>query len=356
LKQSSKRLIEDKIQAHGLGAKFNVLGDSIKTPGGGEIIFVGMQNHTAESIKSYEGFSICWIEEAQSLSQRSLDLLRPTIRKTGSEIWASWNPRRETDAINKFFRGDEPPPDSIIINVGFRDNPWLSRETKAQIAHDKRRDPDKYAHIWLGEYERHSEARVFSNWKVGEIDIPGDARPFFGADWGYSNDPTVLVRVWIIGRAAYVDREVYKIKCAIDHTPALFEQVQDSRTSNVREWPICADSSRPETIAYMRARGFRITGAKKGENSVRDSVEFLKSYDIVVHPDCQHTIDELSLYCCRVDKQTDEILPELADKHNHVIDALRYAVEGLRRSQPQMNFVCPLDLSGGFYTMNWGPV
>jgi phage terminase large subunit len=341
LKQSSKRLIEDKVQAFGAGGKFQILNDAIRTPGDGMIVFVGMANHTAESIKSYEGFDICWVEEAQALSQRSLDLLLPTIRKAGSELWFSWNPRTERDPVDRLFRGGEPPPGSIIVNVNYSDNPWLSKEAKAQMAYDRRRDPDKYQHIWLGGYERHPESRVFHNWKVGEVDIPGDARPYFGADWGYAKDPTVLVRTWIIGRTAYVDKEVYKIRCDIDHTPALFEKIQDVRTSNVREWPIVADSSRPETIAYMRARGFRITGAKKGDNSVKDGVEFLQSYDLVVHPDCRHSIDELSLYSYKTDKLTGDILPELADKHNHVIDALRYAVESLRRRGQQKVYTGP---------------
>ena len=104
LAQSSKRLIEQKIIALGVGRKFRVLEEKIVTPGGGLIIFQGMQDHTAESIKSLEGYKIAWIEEAQTLSQRSLTLLRPTIRVPGSEIWASWNPRRKSDAIDELLR------------------------------------------------------------------------------------------------------------------------------------------------------------------------------------------------------------------------------------------------------------
>jgi phage terminase large subunit len=107
LAQSSKRLIETKIQALGVGQGFKILNDRIVTPGDGLIIFQGMQDHTAESIKSLEGFRIAWVEEAQTLSARSLSLLRPTIRAAGSEIWASWNPRRKSDAIDDFLRAKE---------------------------------------------------------------------------------------------------------------------------------------------------------------------------------------------------------------------------------------------------------
>ena len=108
LLQSSKRLIESKIQSLGVGAHFQVLHDRIVTPGDGLIIFQGMQDSTAESIKSLEGFDIAWVEEAQTLSARSLALLRPTIRKEGSELWANWNPRRKKDAIDEFLRQKKP--------------------------------------------------------------------------------------------------------------------------------------------------------------------------------------------------------------------------------------------------------
>ena len=113
LLQSSKRLIESKIQSLGVGAHFQVLHDRIVTPGDGLIIFQGMQDSTAESIKSLEGFDVAWVEEAQTLSARSLSLLRPTIRKEGSELWANWNPRRKKDAIDEFLR--QKKPDNAVV-------------------------------------------------------------------------------------------------------------------------------------------------------------------------------------------------------------------------------------------------
>jgi phage terminase large subunit len=124
LAQSSKRLIESKIQSLGLGQGFKVYSDKITTPGDGVIIFRGMQDHTADSMKSLEGFRIAWIDEAQSLSARSLALLRPTIRRESSELWASWNPRRKSDAIDDFFR-TKRPEGAILVNANWRDNPWF---------------------------------------------------------------------------------------------------------------------------------------------------------------------------------------------------------------------------------------
>lgn len=330
LEQSVKRLLEDKIQSLGVGPLFECQQFEIKTPNGGLIIFQGMQNHTAESIKSLEGYDIAWVEEAQSLSQRSLDLLRPTIRKPGSEIWFSWNPKRATDPVDKLLRGKEPMPGAVVVEANWSDNPWFPGVLRDEKDWDRRRDPDKYAHIWLGEYERNSEARVFKNWKIEEFETPADARFYLGADWGFSVDPTVLVRCFIQGRTLLVDAEAYKVGCEIDRTPGLFDTVPDAR-----KWPIKADSARPETISFMQRHGYpNVTKALKGPNSVMDGIEFLKSYDIVVHPRCTHTIDELTLYSFKVDEKTNEILPSLEDKKNHVIDALRYAVEGVRRAAP----------------------
>ena len=124
LLQSSKRLIESKIQSLGVGAHFQVLHDRIVTPGDGLIIFQGMQDSTAESIKSLEGFDIAWVEEAQTLSARSLSLLRPTIRKGGSELWSNWNPRRKKDAIDEFLR-QKKPDNAVVVRANWRDNPWF---------------------------------------------------------------------------------------------------------------------------------------------------------------------------------------------------------------------------------------
>jgi len=150
----------------------------------------------------------------------------------------------------------------------------------------------------------------------------------YGADWGFSIDPSVLVRCWIDGKRLYVDHEAYMVGCEIDSLPALFMSVPDGE-----KWPIIADSARPETISYMRKHGFpKILPAVKGPRSLEEGVEFLKSYDIIVHPRCQHLIDELTLYSYKTDPLTQLVMPILADKDNHVIDSLRYALEGARRA------------------------
>jgi phage terminase large subunit len=329
LAQSVKRLLELKIEQMNAGAYFEVQEAVIKSKrGDGLIIFQGMQNHTADSIKSLEGYDRAWVEEAQSLSQRSLDLLRPTIRKPGSELWFTWNPSQASDPVDALLRGEKPPPDAIVLEVNFDGNPWFPDVLRQEMEYDRSRDPDKYAHVWKGGYLQNSTARVFRNWRVEEFDAPADAIHRLGADWGFAQDPTVLVRCHIIGRTLYIDHEAYMVGCEITSTPDLFMQVPEAE-----KWPLVADSSRPETISHMRKHGFpKIMAAVKGRDSVNEGIEWLKSYDIVVHPRCTHTIDELTFYSYKTDPLTGKILPVLQDLNNHVIDALRYACEGVRRA------------------------
>lgn len=334
LKQSVKLLVEDKIKQMGVGNQFRILEDRIETPGGGVVIFQGMQNHTAESIKSLEGFNIAWFEEAQSMSAFSLGLLRPTLREAGSELWFSWNPRSAKDPVDQFLRGPTPPEGAVVVEANFNNNPWFPKVLRDEMEYDRRRDPDRYAHTWLGRYQSLSTARVFSNWKEQEFDTPDDARFYFGADWGFSVDPTVLVRCWIKGRTLYVDHEAWKVGCEIDHSPELFDRIPGSR-----RWPIVADSANPQNISYLFNHGFpNIKPSVKGTGSVEEGVEFLKAHDIIVHPRCKHVIDELSSYSYEIDKRTEEVLPKLADRKNHTIDSLRYAVEGIRRAPAQPVF------------------
>lgn len=334
LRFSSKLLIEDEIRRHGVGRYFRVMDKEIRTPGGGVIIFEGMKNHTADSIKSLEEFDVAFIEEGQKLSARSWDLLTPTLRKSGAEIWSAWNPEQPTDPVDEFFRGQNPHPDAVKVEANWRDNPWFPESLRADMEHDRRTDPDKYAHVWEGGYLTLSEARVFRNWRIEEFETPAEAVFYFGADWGFSIDPTVLIRCFIdhAARRLYVDREAYKIGCEIDRTPELFDALDPENPGMARKWAITADSARPETIAYMKRHGYpRMVPSVKGAGSVQEGIEFLRSFEIIVHPRCRHTIDELTFYKFKQDPKTEEVLPILEDKKNHVIDALRYAIERLRR-------------------------
>jgi len=327
LEFSVKKLLEGKIEQYNAGAYFEVQDRRIISRHGGVTIFEGMQNHTADSIKSLEGFDRAWFEEAQNASDKSLTLLRPTIRKNGSQLWFSWNPDKETDPIDALLRVSRPD-NAIVVEANYMDNPLFPQVLRDEMEYDKKRDPDKYRHVWLGGYQTNSEARVFRNWKVEEFERPEGTIHRLGADWGFSVDPSVLVRSSIEGNRIYIDYEAYQVGCEIVNLPELFMSVPEAE-----KWPITADSARPETISHMQKNGFpKIRSAIKGAKSLEEGVEFLKSYDIIVHPRCVHTIDELTLYSYKTDPLTGQVMPILADKDNHMIDALRYACEGARRA------------------------
>lgn len=328
LNQSVKRLLESKIEAMGVGHLFEIQEAQIKNKlGKGRIIFAGMQNHTSDSIKSLEGYDRAWVEEAQSLSQKSLDMLRPTIRKPNSELWFTWNPSKSSDPIDLLLRGENPPSGAIVERVNYDDNPWFPDVLREEMEYDKRRDPDKYAHIWRGEYVRNSEARVFKNWTIQEFEAPADAEFRFGADFGFANDPTVLVRCYLTGRKLYIDYEAHQLGCEIVNTPALFLTVPESE-----KWPIVADCARPETISHLKKHGFpKCMPCVKGAGSIVEGVEWMKSYDIIVHPRCTHVIDDLTMYSYKMDSLTGLPTNILQDANNDSIDAIRYALEGVRR-------------------------
>lgn len=162
LRESVRQLLIDKIAKFGLESKFEVLEAEIRCPHGGLIIFKGMQSYNAANIKSLEDFDGAWVEEAQTFSETSLRMLRPTIRKEGSEIWFSWNPRYETDAVDRFFRGRTPPKDAIIVNVNWYDNPWFNDTLKAEKDADYANDPEMADHVWGGGYERISAGAYYA--------------------------------------------------------------------------------------------------------------------------------------------------------------------------------------------------
>lgn len=348
IKDSSKRLLDDEIARMGVGGFFHSTESEIRGANGSLFIFAGLRGN-ASQIKSLEGVTIAWVDEAQTITQASIDTLIPTIRAPKSEIWFTWNPAKADDPVDATFRTDDPPPDAIVIEVQHDDNPWFPDELRTQMEWQRARDYDKYLHIWRGAYWQNSEARVFKNWRVGdeaEFDNVSVAEYRLGADFGYSIDPSCLVRCYLRGTVLFIDHEAYKIGCEIMQLPELFSRVPDAEL-----WPIVADSSRPETISHLRTHGFpRIRASIKGPGSVEEGIAFLQSFDIVVHPRCQHVADELATYSYKLDKLTGEPIPALEDKNNHLIDALRYALEGVRRvkAKPATVSVVVPSMSVGF--------
>jgi phage terminase large subunit len=338
LRESVHHLLSAKIDALGLTPFFAITDREIVCDTtGAEIIFAGLKSNI-NALKSLEDIALCWIEEGESVSQRSFEILTPTIRAKGSEIWLSMNPDDANAPAQQFIEGERP--DCRHVHVTFADNPWFPPELEGERVYLQGVDPDAYAHVWLGCTRTFSDAQVFK----GKYEIAEFAPehhwhgPYFGADFGFSQDPSTLIKAWIFGKRLYIEEEAYAIGCDIDRTPALYDQVGGSQQHVIR-----ADCSRPETISYLNFHGYpRVTACDKWKGCAEDGVAHLRSYErIIVHPRCKHTAEELRLYSFKVDRLTSDVLPDLVDKHNHTIDALRYALEPLikRRGAAQWKYI-----------------
>ena len=167
LAQSAKLLLEDRIRSLDVPG-FELRHSEIRAPGGGLIIFKGLQDFTADSIKSLEGFDVAWCEEAHTITEHSLELLRPTIRAEGSEIWFSWNPRDASDAVDTFLRGPRIPASAKVVSVSYKDNPWFTAALEEERLHDLETNPDRYGHIWEGDYEPTAIGAIWTRQNLNE--------------------------------------------------------------------------------------------------------------------------------------------------------------------------------------------
>ena len=315
-----------------LTAAYDVGVDYLRGKNGTEFMFKGLR-HGINSIKSLAKIDICIIEEAEDVPEYSWRDLEPTIRAAGSEIWPIWNPKREGSPVDTRFRQNTPPR-SLMVELNWRDNPWFPPELEEQRQHAlKTMEPGLYEHIWEGAYLKNSKAQIFSDKVRVDAFDPADGwdGPYYGADWGFSQDPTTLTRSWIHGKRLYIEHEAYKVGCDIDKTPALFDTVP-----RVREYIIRADNARPETISYLSRNGFKIMPCEKWKGSVEDGIAYMRGFEeIIIHPRCEHTRREFVAYSYKVDRLTGDVLPDIIDANNHCIDAIRYALGPMiKRSDP----------------------
>lgn len=346
LKFSAKRVLEDKIRKFKVDHLFTVTQTEIRRNGGSGIcVFIGMQDHNSDSVKSLEGFSIAWVEEAQSLSARSLKLLRPTIRASGSELIFTWNPDQPDDAVDKFFSDNHDNPDCICLHVNYDQNPFLPETLRNEMENDRIRYAQDFDHIWLGNYNTRSEARVFTNWEIDECEPGEDDILYFGIDFGFSADASCLVRTWVRDETVYIDYDKNGVGIETDHLKErLFDQVPGAN-----KWPCRGDNSRPETISFLKRQGVNIMPCKKGKGSVEDGVDWLRGKRILVHPRCEFLQKELRLYSYKEDR-AGNILPKLEDDNNHGVDALRYALEPLiRKRETEADIIDPSSTGGSFF-------
>ncbi len=324
---------------------------------GGYIVFKGIRRNPNE-LKSFDACKICWVEEASDVSKNSWDILIPTIRAKDSEIWISFNPKNLSDETYQRFIVNKVP-NSLIVNINYYDNPFNSTDIIKEIRNWKLSRLKDYNHIFLGEVRQYSEAIIFKDkFEVKEFDTPRwDAifqRTFFyGADWGFAQDPTCLIRCFILEevlevdnlklniRNLYIDWETGGVGIELPYIKEAFEKIPAvkhffdgkiyydvlQQPSNVK---IYGDSARPDIISYLQRLGLPVYPCVK--TIIEDGIDFLKGfYKIYIHPRCEETIKEFEKYSYKIDKNNNSILPEVDTKMrvDNYIDSVRYALSDL---------------------------
>lgn len=338
IKDSSHKLLKDMISRLGMDSWFTVTADTIRSRVGSEFIFKGLHNNE-QGIKSTEGIDICWVEEAQTVSETSWRTLIPTIRQPGSEIWVTFNLIEETDATYQRFvvKADDR---MLVHKINYDSNPYFrSTQLEADMLADMRNDYHLYEHIWLGLPQVLSNAIILSGkYRVAEFDDDlwkQADRVHYGADWGFAQDPATLIRFFVIrrpvsGSTLYISHEAYQTGVELNEYADFWDRVPGSR-----EWPIVADSAQPGNISHLRSLGFNVRGAEKWDGSVKDGIAHLRGYEqIVIHPRCPATAREAHAYRYKVDKRLVDaqgqplVLPVVVDANNHAWDAVRYGLDG----------------------------
>lgn len=332
ISESVHKLLVEVIDDNGWQKYFKITDHRItclKT--GSEFMFKGVRNNV-QSIKSMQGITDLWLEEAQTISQKSWDVLVPTIRAEGSEIWVTFNPDDEDDPTYvKFVNKDGTPREMdnlICLNINWQQNPFFPEVLREEKDMLYKVNPDLADHVWGGLCRSNGEAQIFNGkWTFESFEIKDRwLGPYHGADWGFSQDPTVLVQLYIdeVENVLYIRRAVFGYGTELDHIPrVIFDEVPTSKTHE-----IIGDNARPETISHLCRKGYNVVACEKWPGSVEDGVDFLRNFSkIVIHTECEDMKTEARKYSYKVDRMTGKVLRDIVDDYNHGWDAVRYALE-----------------------------
>lgn len=303
--------------------------------------FAGLR-HNLDSIKSKARILIAWIDEAENVSEIAYQKLLPTVRENDSEVWLTWNPELDGSPTDVRFV-KSPPPNSKLIELNYTDNPWFPDVLDQERRADRERlDDQTYAWIWDGAYRENSEAQILAGkYRVAEFEPAAHwDGPYFGLDWGFSQDPTAGVKAWVGDSRLWIEYEAGKVGLENDDIAAFMIE----RLPEIERHVVRADSARPETISHVKATGNgvrrslpRIVGVEKWKGSVEDGVAHLRSYkEIVIHPRCPHTLREARLYSYKVDRLSGDVLTDIVDANNHYMDAIRYGLGPLIQGKRPM--------------------
>ena len=318
-----------------LEAAYDIGVDYIKGKNGTEFIFRGLRRNE-QSIKSLAKIDLTIVEEAEDIPEPSWLALEATVfRQPKSELWAIWNPREDGSPVDQRLRKN-PPPDALVAELNWQDNPFFPEGLEVLRKREQSRlDPATYAHIWEGAYLQNSDAQVFGGRIRVEAFEPNSREahwsgPFFGGDFGFSQDPTAAVEVWINKATEEIGirREAFKQGLELDDTASFVAAAIPGFAQEASRW----DSARPESISHIRRHGIpQAKAVEKWPGSVEDGIAFLRSFrSILIHPDCANMQREARLYSYKVNDNGD-VTTKIIDAHNHGWDAVRYAVAPMIR-------------------------
>jgi phage terminase large subunit len=358
---SVQALMKDQSQQLGLDNFYTHTDSATTGANGTEMMYKGLKNNI-NSLKSLEGVKRLWIEEAQTISENTLEVLLPTLRQPQIEVIVTYNPDADDDPIHKFVNS-LPPHLAYIAQVNWYDNPWLPesliiqkdlrlrRIDEATNDEERELEQEAYDRIWLGKCRGTSHSRIFAGKCVQQdfrverrVNEKGETQyyindkiaygPYFGVDWGFSGSPTAACRAWISDECVWIDHELYDYRLDIDKTNPKLNAIPLLNSHIVR-----ADPARPESISYcvrdhidpvtgLVIPGIKgLTGAEKWPESVEEGIRILRGFKkIIFHTRCTNFYEESRLYSYKVDQKTGDVLRDIVKKFDNLWDSLRYAL------------------------------
>lgn len=318
--ESSHQLLVDLINEYGLN-EFRVTDNSIiNTINGSDFIFKGLHRNE-QSIKSIEGIDIAWVEEAQTVSNASIEVLTPTVRKDNSQIIYTYNRLVEEDPVHTRLV-IEGRPNTLLINVNYDvavKYGLMPDVIRQEMEDDKKFRPSLYRFKWLGE-PNNLEGNIYKGWVIID-DIPHEAKLYRrGLDFGYTNDPTAQAAVYKYNGGIIIDEEIYLKGLSNKQIWDINQNLPDRNTL------VKADSAEPKSIDELRTYGMNILPAVKGQDSIRNGIQFIQSQKISVTRRSTNLIKEYQLYKWLLDKNG-KATNNPSEINNHLMDAIRYALE-----------------------------
>lgn len=331
---SSYQLLVELIKEYNLG-DFQITNNSIiNTINGSDFIFKGLWNNE-QSIKSIEGIDIAWVEEAQTVSEKSLEVLTPTVRKNNSQIIYTYNRLLEEDPVHKRLVL-EGRPNTLIINVNYDialKYGMMPEVIRLEIEDDKKKRPGLYRHKWLGE-PHNMERKIYKDWQIID-EIPHEARlERYGLDFGYSNDPTSIVAIYKYNGGFIFDEICYQKGLSN-------KQIADILNNSPKAL-VVADSAEPKSIDELKLYGVNVLPSLKGQGSVNKGIQFIQDQRISITKRSVNGLKEYRNYLWKVDKEG-RIINTPEDIFNHFLDAVRYGLDSYINIQSQGSLYIPIN-------------